>query len=392
MTTNQNRAEPFLLLLVILVCLIQLGYLMGGTHGGLLGGADFRHLYTAGYMVRTGHASEIYDFPASYEYQEKLAGPAGKDLPFNHLAYEALLYLPLSFLSYKWAYLVFMAINFALIYVSVRKLWPPAPWIAEASRILPFLLFGFLPFGHALIEGQDSILMLVVVVYMLRLLRRDQDMAAGFVLGLAMFKFQFAIPIAILVGLQRKWRFSVGFAFCAVLMIAVSAGVVGFDGLKEYVSSLASMSAHLNSTSDSIRFGVWPHIMPNIRGLVFVGLHNWVAPRAIQVLTAGLSICLFAWAVRKKLQFEAIVVTAVLLSYHAIEHDLALMLVPLIKFAPAPGTATRLYWAVWILVVASPAIFFLPEIAPSWIGVELLFLLFAMTRDARPLSPVWAAK
>lgn len=383
MTANRNRAEPFLILLVILVCFIQLGYLAGGARGGLLGGVDFRHLYTAGHMVRTGHGSEIYDFSASAAYQEKLTGPAGKDLPFNHLAYEALLYLPLSYLSYKSAYLVFMAINFVLIYLSVKTLWPPARWIAEASRILPFLLLGFLPFGHALIEGQDSILMLIVVVYMLRLLDRERDLAAGFVLGLAMFKFQFAIPIAILVGLQRKWRFGAGFALCASLMVAVSVGVVGSDGVKEYASYLASMSAHLNSTADSIRFGVWPHIMPNIRGMVFVGLHNWVTPRVLQMLVAGFSICLFVWAVRKKLLFEAIVIVAVLLSYHAIEHDLVLLLVPLMKFAPAPDTATRVYWAAWMSVVASPAIFFLLEIAPSLIGVELLFLLFAMTWGAK---------
>jgi hypothetical protein len=383
MTLNRNRSEPLLTLLVVFVGLVQLGFLIGGTRGGLLGGVDFRHLYTAGYMVRTGHGPEIYDFPASAAYQERLVGTGGLNLPFNHFAYEALLFLPLSYLSYKSAYLVFMGVNFALIFLSVRATWPPAAWIADASRMLPLLLFGFLPFGHALIEGQDSILMLTVVAYTFVLLSRNRDLAAGLVLGLAMFKFQFVIPIAVLVGLQRRWRFSAGFAFSAALMVAMSVGVVGIEGLRTYASYLASMSAHLNSTADSMRFGVWPHIMANVRGMVFVGLHNWVTPRTLQIVTAVCSIALFLWAVRKKLVFELIVIVAVLLSYHAIEHDLVLLLVPLLKFAPTPDTETKLYLPAWMAVVASPAIFFLLKIAQSVIGVELLFLLFAMTRSAK---------
>src|SRR5262245_23300837 len=62
MALHRNRVEPFLIPVVILVVFIQLGFLVGAARGALLGGADFRHLYTAGYMVRAGQGSEIYDF------------------------------------------------------------------------------------------------------------------------------------------------------------------------------------------------------------------------------------------------------------------------------------------------------------------------------------------
>jgi hypothetical protein len=59
---------------------------------------DFRQLYTAGYMVRSGHASELYVYDAQKAFQDTLISREQIALPFNHLAYEALLYAPFSLL------------------------------------------------------------------------------------------------------------------------------------------------------------------------------------------------------------------------------------------------------------------------------------------------------
>jgi hypothetical protein len=37
--------------------------------GAMQGHADFRQLYTAGYMIRTGHASELFDYAAQKHFQ-----------------------------------------------------------------------------------------------------------------------------------------------------------------------------------------------------------------------------------------------------------------------------------------------------------------------------------
>src|SRR5256885_10205153 len=67
------------------------------------GHSDFRHLYTAGYMVRTGHSRDLYDYQAQMKFQDALVSRAQIALPFNHLAYEALLFVPFSFVSYRAA-------------------------------------------------------------------------------------------------------------------------------------------------------------------------------------------------------------------------------------------------------------------------------------------------
>src|SRR5436190_15346553 len=41
--------------------------------GALAGGADFRQLYTGGYMVRTGRAHDLYDFEKQLAVQQSLA-------------------------------------------------------------------------------------------------------------------------------------------------------------------------------------------------------------------------------------------------------------------------------------------------------------------------------
>jgi hypothetical protein len=66
---------------------------------GKSGRVDFRHLYTAGYMVRAGHAADVYDYALCEKFQNELVGPAQGVLPFNHLAYEALFYAPFSLLN-----------------------------------------------------------------------------------------------------------------------------------------------------------------------------------------------------------------------------------------------------------------------------------------------------
>jgi hypothetical protein len=63
------------------------------------GFGDFRQLYAAGDMVRTGQAAQLHDFAASETVQDQVVGPADGALPFNHLAVESLLYAPLTFRS-----------------------------------------------------------------------------------------------------------------------------------------------------------------------------------------------------------------------------------------------------------------------------------------------------
>ena len=44
-------------------------------------------------MVRSGNAHELYEYDAQLRFQNRLVSPGDIALPFNHLAYEALLFV-----------------------------------------------------------------------------------------------------------------------------------------------------------------------------------------------------------------------------------------------------------------------------------------------------------
>lgn len=79
---------PFSLLMQVVVWAIYLPF-------GLHAIADFRSLYTGGYMVRTGHAYELFDFDAQMKFQTVFFPQAVKTSRSiaNHPAYEELLSL-----------------------------------------------------------------------------------------------------------------------------------------------------------------------------------------------------------------------------------------------------------------------------------------------------------
>src|SRR5262249_36619669 len=79
----------------------------------LQGWAAFLQLYTGGFMVRVGERVNFYDYDTQLRYEQNLV-PVPTHLPVNHLAYEHLLFVPLSLLAYKPAYLIFFAVNLVL--------------------------------------------------------------------------------------------------------------------------------------------------------------------------------------------------------------------------------------------------------------------------------------
>src|SRR5258708_5408211 len=48
----------------------------------LAGRTDFRQFYAAGFMVRTGHAVQLYDYPAQKKFQDEFVSQEAVALPF----------------------------------------------------------------------------------------------------------------------------------------------------------------------------------------------------------------------------------------------------------------------------------------------------------------------
>ncbi len=341
-----------------------------------LGGrADFRQLYTAGFMVRSGYASQLYDYDSQHRFQNALVSSADIALPFNHLSYEALLFAPFSLLPFRAAYFTFLGTNLALLSLCYRLLRPGMDKLADIFRWLPAAMFlGFLPVAAALMQGQDSILLLTLLVAATVALQRGADLTAGALVGFGLFKFQIVLPIALLLLLWRRWRFSAGFAVSAAAVGLISLWLVGLTGAETYVRSLIHMSVGLTSAAAQFRYGISPAAMPNLRWLIF-GLANtrlsafWI--QAVTVILSGATLVGVAILARTKKRgvdaFLVVITVSTMVSYHLLIHDLSVMLIPvtltLNRFIAAESTED----SAGRLIARMSALMFIAPICISYI-------------------------
>jgi len=176
----------------------------------------------------------------------------------------------------------------------------------------------------------------LLLVGAFRYLNRGRDFAAGFLIGVGLFKFQLIVPVAVLFFLWRRWRFLGGFSLAATAAAAISVSLTGVSQSLAYVHLLQSMSIRAASAADRLKTSLEPNMMPNVRGLLF-GLFNGYLPNFwLQLLTICLSCGLLLWIARSAsrrtttdLLFIAIVAST-LASYHMIIQDMTILLLPIV--------------------------------------------------------------
>jgi hypothetical protein len=311
------------------------------------------------------------------------------------LAYEVLLVAPLSLLSFRHAYLAVLVLNLLLLFLCARLLREYCAG-GEAKWIAPGLFACFLPVGITLVQGQDSILLLSLMLAATLSIERGRDVAAGVFLGLALFKFQFALPVAALVAIWRGRRFVFAFGMTATTVTAVSVWLTSTAGFATFCRSLVSMSSNLASSAEQYRFGVYPRAMPNLRGLVSAGAPG-ASPRLVTVLALLLSLLILcalglAFAKRKSVRsFSPAILAAMLVSYHGPIHDAALLIIPITLMVSMDEGDRSLRWLTGILVFA-PAVLFPFGQLYSLLAVPLLVALVAVTNALDRRDPAAYAR
>jgi hypothetical protein len=351
---------------------------------------DFRLPYAAGYMVRTGHGSQLYDLAMQKYFHDSLVSPLPRLLPFIHPAYESLLYVPLSLLPFREAYWVFFLINLGLLTLCFHLLRPHLIQLTTIWPALPYALFlGFAPLCPALIEGQDSILLLTLLCASFVNLE-NRELLSGLLVGLGVFRFHLVLPLAVLFVVWRRWRFSIGFALSSLTCGVVSLLIAPYG-------SYLNILRHLN---DAGLYSMLPKLMPNLRGL-----GHLVAPHHPEVFVIVASALLLAsvaiWrpsSIRKG--FLAAATLSVLTGYHVLAHDFTLLLLPIgVTLSEEFLAPALLFASCWLLVlyVPLPAVLYLSTILKVSICGSTLFLLAGLCgwfskRPHEDPQPVWPHK
>lgn len=299
---------------------------------------DFTIFYTAGKIVRQGLGHHLYDAALQYQMQRSFASGVAirkGPLPYNHPAFEALLFVPLTFLNYATAYVVWNLINLGILAVLPFLLRPHIPLMQRASPLLWFLvLLAFFPILAALMQGQDVILLLSFYALAFVALKRSETLA-GFWLGLGIFRFQLVIPFVLILAAWKRWKTVQSFFITVAVMAGISIAVTGLAEAYRYPGYVL----HLETTLE--RAAIFPAVMPNLRGL----LEGWPVvrefPNAMRGVVLACSLVLLLWVIatgrslrgfrnQLDLQFSVATVATVLLCYHSYAYDLSILAIPVL--------------------------------------------------------------
>ena len=342
---------------------------------------DFTAFYSAGKCVLSGRGAEVYTMAGEARFQREFAAQVKirqSPLPFTHPPFEAALFAPLALLPYQAAYWTWNGLSVMALFGFLALLRPHVPNVWRWSRSLPITAaLAFFPVFVCLLQGQDSLVLLLLFAWAFVAMEKGHDSAAGFLLGLALFRFQLVLPMIIVVVLRRRWKVVGGFAVAAIALAAISIPVVGWTQVLGYPQELLRVSHSQGSAAMN------PKEMPNVRGLLvsFLG-ENSVS----QWLTALVSLVLLALAVWKwkpeprqpefRLGFGLTVTVAVMVSYHLMGHDLSLLLLPLLLAADWLCTDTAKGVARRLLIPALGLLFFSPLYFLLWFRYQRASAMF----------------
>ena len=299
---------------------------------------DFTHMYAAGQIVRRGWTRQLYDDALQYRVQQEFASGVTirhGALPYNHPPYEAFLFVPLTYLPYGAAFaawdlvslLIFSSLPFLL-----RRYIPLLQTSSSPAYWIPAIL-AFYPASIALLQGQDIVVLLLLISLSYVCLKTNREFSGGAFLALGLFRFHLLVPFVVMLIVQQRRRVIYGFTAVGTALAALSVIMLGgFSGAMSY----PEYAWHAES---KMRLGgIAPADMPDIKGFIDTQFSSLLTKQQIDFVYLGVAIVLLAIASRKwrtsfrdhlDLSFSLAGILSVLASYHAFAYDMTLYLIPL---------------------------------------------------------------
>jgi hypothetical protein len=365
------------------------------------GYADFSNFYTAGRIVQSGQGSRLYDLKLQTEIQSEFSEGAAlrnRALPYMRPPFEALLFLPLSYLPYPRAYSVWVFCSMLLVGVTAGFLRSRVPGFGAIPWWVYYpAYFSFYPIAYGFVLGQDSPLMLFLFGLVMVQWMAGRKFRAGCFLGLALIKFQLVLPLIFILFLKKQFRTLAGFASVAAVLAGVSVWVVNWREMTTYPVYLWQLN------EKGAVAGIYPSVMPSLRGLV----QGWTNPLhplpVLDLITGVFALALLVWAARQwqttvppssKTYMAGVAVvflSTLLAGYHEFSYDLSLLL-PLVLLAAQTGLRDGELSATtrWTLVLAAAVLSYPPffvflhaRAQLNLVALPLLWLTWGFSRFVR---------
>ncbi|MBN1919709.1 MAG: DUF2029 domain-containing protein [Anaerolineae bacterium] len=231
---------------------------------GLFWRADFTAFYTAGLMVRSGAAAQLYDYALQTSYQQQLLQGRsflGGLLPYNYPPHLALLMMPFSFVPLPVAFGFWTLLQVVLLLWLVRLLrritidWPVVERRALicAALALPMLMQTFF-------LGALSLFVTVMFLCFYVALKTAHHEKGGLWLALVSFKPQLLPVPVLMLFVGRYWRTLLAALLVGLLIFCAVGMGMGWSRWWEFVAVLR------RSVSVENTLGIYPETMYNLKG------------------------------------------------------------------------------------------------------------------------------
>jgi hypothetical protein len=390
--------RPLLWLIVAAMLSLQGACIASRWSAVKAGTPDFAALYGTAKFVHRGVApnydpTKIHGVDASVNDRgAKPLPPAESQVDMLHPPFEILLFLPFTWMPYAKAYIVWSASNLVFLWGVVLVLWKYLPRLHPEFEVLAILYGSFLPVIICLIQGQDSILLLLLLSLSFAALAEGRDRRAGIFLALGLFKFHLVLPLIVALMVMRRWRVVAGFFLGFGSLLLVSFAVVGTRATLKYIPFISHFSRHI-----SVHASERTAMMPNVRGLVAFLSGSFASAREQSLIVICLSAVIllltigWIWKFRKRpaaVWFSLVLAVTSLISYHYYIYNSVILVLPLLLVTnelAAPGCdrlLRRVFTAVAIsvcatLMAASVGLIVL-EVAMPLLAVETLLMAAAL--------------
>ena len=198
------------------------------TMTGRLGG-DYPAFYGAGRIIAQGDWNELYNAKRQLLVQEDLIPDDSGYLCFAYPPYVALVYWPFSLLNYRLSYTIHTLLMVGALLLTLHLIRPMIKQVDQYYLCAFTLTLVFYPILRSVLGGQNTAIALLIIASTWRAVTNGHEYLAGALLGLLLFKPQFALPLIGLFVLSGRWRVGLGSAFTAAGLYTICVWMQGPD-------------------------------------------------------------------------------------------------------------------------------------------------------------------
>jgi len=337
---------------------------------------DFFDLYETGKLFLDAGVPDYATRPAERLNPEESTLTKAKRVDSLHPPFEILIFMALSLLPPHMAYIVWAGCNLLMLWSVPLLLWRSLPNLHSDFHYITIFFGSFIFVFVALVQGQDSILLLFLITVAFILLQKNKELAAGIIFGLGMFKFFIIAPLVVALAISRGRRLVQGWLVSSLALLMISVGVVGLRNTEKYYEGLAHFAVN-----PATKLASAATTMPNLRGLI-VTLFPSIAGKSWGIaIPAILSLLIFSgmllWARRNKgvrlsLKYAILISFTAVASFHFFLHNAVILLIPLLFGANEFARSNAPNHPKIAFAAAAVSMYVFPNVLPMGLGVPVM--------------------